>query len=252
MNFLARRLAELRLAGMLLTRVPMGTLRDPVPDLPDARWAYPLIGMALGLVMALLAGLAGGIGFDTGITALLVVAFGVLITGGLHEDGLADLADGFGGGKSRARRLEIMRDSRIGSYGMLALGLTLALKAQAMVVVFDAGAVLWPLVAMATASRFCMLAAQEYLPPARRDGMGFTAHKRGGGHIWIGLGFALLAVLPLGAGAILVILSMALISAAVAFQAKRLIGGQTGDVLGAIQLVADCAGWLALSLVING
>ncbi|PYG31822.1 adenosylcobinamide-GDP ribazoletransferase [Pelagimonas varians] len=250
MTLISRRISELRLAGMLLTRVPMGTLRDPVPDLPDARWAYPLVGLCLGICAGLIACIGAAIGFNYGITALLVVALCVLITGGLHEDGMADLADGFGGGHTPARRLEIMRDSRIGSYGVLALGLALALKTQAMFAVFSSGSVFWPLVALAALSRFFMLAVQEFLPPARSDGMGFKAHKRGGWRIWIGLATALVVAFPLGWSLFAVVAAMALASAALAWQAKRLVGGQTGDVLGAVQLAADCAGWLALSLFV--
>lgn len=249
MTAISRRMSELRLAGMLLTRVPMGTLRDPVPDLPDARWAYPLVGLGLGAGMALVACGAASIGFTSGITALLALCLGVLLTGGLHEDGMADLADGFGGGHTPERRLDIMRDSRIGSYGVLALGLTLALKALAMSAVFASGMLLWPLLAMAALSRFCMLVIQEILPPARRDGMGFKAHKRGGWRIWVGLTIALIAAVPLGWNLFAVAAAMAAVSGALAWQAKRLIGGQTGDVLGAVQLAADCAGWLALSVL---
>ncbi len=250
MMVVSRRIKELRLAGMLLTRVPMGTLAEPVPALPDARWAYPLVGLALGLLMGLVACLGAHLGFHSAITTLLVVAFGVLLTGGLHEDGMADLADGFGGGQTKARRLEIMRDSRIGSYGVLALGLTLALKAQAMFVVFGSGMMIWPVLAMAVSSRFFMLAVQEYLPAARADGMGFDASQTGGWRIWAGLLVMILSTIPLGSAAISVLFAMALASLALGFQAKRLIGGQTGDVLGAVQLAAECAGWLALSLYV--
>ncbi len=250
MNLLSRRINELRLAGMLLTRVPMGTLKDPVPALPDARWAYPLVGLVLGVLVGLVACVGAHLGFHYGITALLVVAFGVLLTGGLHEDGMADLADGFGGGHTKARRLEIMRDSRIGSYGVLALGLTLALKAQAMLAIFASGMVLWPLLAMAVSSRFFMLAVQEFLPPARNDGMGFNASETGGWRIWVGMLVTIAIILPLGWAALAVLFSMAIASFALAVQAKRLIGGQTGDVLGAVQLAAECAGWLALSVYV--
>lgn len=250
MSLFARRLSEVRLAGMLLTRVPMGTLREPVPNLPDARWAYPLIGVCLGVLMGVVACICAHLGFHYSITALLVVGFGVLLTGGLHEDGLADLADGFGGGQSRDRRLEIMRDSRIGSYGVLALGLTLALKAQAMFAVFSAGHVLWPVLAMVTISRFFMLAVQEFLPPARQDGLGFQAYERGGWRIWAGLVVALCVSIPLGWAGLAVWAAMAVVSLGFSLKAKRLIGGQTGDVLGSVQLAAECAGWLALSLLV--
>lgn len=253
---LARYWQELRLAGMLLTRLPMGRLADPVPKLSQARWAYPLVGLGIGALLALVAVLAQGLGFAPMLSALLVIGAGVLITGGLHEDGLADLADGFGGGHDRDRRLEIMRDSRVGSYGVLALILVLALKVQALALVLASGAIWGPILVIAVLSRFFMLAVQDVLPAARRDGMGFQAQENGGWRVWAGAGIAgtvllVFALYSVGAAAALaLVFAMLLVSVALAWQAKRLIGGQTGDVLGAVQLCAETAGWLALTLFI--
>lgn len=247
MSLFARRIAELRLAGMLLTRVPMGTLRDPVPSLPDSRWAFPVVGIIIGALVGTVFSGATAIGLTPVISALLALGVGVMLTGGLHEDGLADLADGFGGGQTRARKLEIMRDSRIGSYGVLALIIVLGLKALAMA---EAQGI-WVFIAIGAGSRACMLAVLELVPPAREDGMGQSAAQPGGWRFNVGLGLACLALIPLGAAGLWVALAMIGPAVALALISKRQIGGQTGDVLGATQSVADCGGWLCASVVLS-
>ncbi|MDZ7905514.1 MAG: adenosylcobinamide-GDP ribazoletransferase [Cypionkella sp.] len=125
-------IADLQLALMLLTRLPAGHLAqagDP-PPLARAVWAYPIVGALVGAMGAGVLVGAATLGLAPSIAATLALAVCILATGGLHEDGLADVADGFGGGQDRARKLEIMRDSRIGSYGTLALILSLALRVQ--------------------------------------------------------------------------------------------------------------------------
>ena len=127
MTPLRARATEVQLALMLLTRLPAGRI-DPAPTIAAAAWAFPLAGAVVGVLQALVLIAAIGLGLPMAMAAGLALAAGVLATGGLHEDGLADCADGFGGGRSPARKLEIMRDSRIGSYGALALILGLGLR----------------------------------------------------------------------------------------------------------------------------
>ncbi|MDA0744712.1 MAG: adenosylcobinamide-GDP ribazoletransferase, partial [Proteobacteria bacterium] len=119
-------------ALQFLTRLPTPSLRDFQPEWiqQSARW-FPLVGQVVGLIAAVILYGAAQV-WSPWIAALLAVAAGVAMTGGFHEDGLADTADGLGGGQTRARRLEIMKDSRLGSYGALALGLTLALRVAAL------------------------------------------------------------------------------------------------------------------------
>ena len=102
----------------LLTRLPL-----PNHQGTGARsaWAWPLVGAVLGAFGAALSSGALWLGVTPGVTAVLVLALGAMLTGGLHEDGLSDTADGLYGGWTKARRLEIMKDSRVGSYGVLAL-----------------------------------------------------------------------------------------------------------------------------------
>src|SRR5690606_31782388 len=142
------------------------------PHLAQAAWAFPLAGLVVGLAGAAVLALGGLAGLPAMLAALLAVGATILATGGLHEDGLADLADGTGGA-TREKRLEIMRDSRIGSYGVLALILAVGLRAAAIAALFGqpwlaaAG-----MVGLAAASRAGMAAGLRLMPPARAGGLG--------------------------------------------------------------------------------
>lgn len=249
MRLARARLSELQLALMLLTRLPAGRIAV-VPAMGAAAWAFPLVGFVVGAVSAavLLAALA--LGVAPTMAAGLALLAGVLATGGLHEDGLADVADGFGGGRDRARKLEIMRDSRIGSYGALALVLSLELRWQGLTILaaHSGEAAAMALVALGAASRAGMALALAVMPAARDDGLGKAAAGvdalRAGCALAIGMG-ALLAI-----GAPVAILAMAVAGLALGLQALRQIGGQSGDLLGALQQVSEIAGWLVLSALI--
>jgi hypothetical protein len=106
----------------LLTRLPLP--QRAVTAGPRAAWAWPVVGAVVGFLSAAAGALALWLGLPVGVAAAVALATSAMVTGGLHEDGLADTADGLFGGWTRERRLEIMKDSRIGSYGMLALMIT--------------------------------------------------------------------------------------------------------------------------------
>ncbi|MCT8330194.1 adenosylcobinamide-GDP ribazoletransferase [Albidovulum sediminis] len=241
----ARRREELRLALMLLTRLPVGRIAGTAPSMAASAWAWPIAGLVVGFLAALALALALGAGLPPLAAAILALAVSALATGAMHEDGLADLADGFGGGATRDRKLEIMRDSRIGSYGVVALVLSLGFRATAIAALAPAGAG-WALVAMAAASRATMPAALALMPPARPDGLGRAAATEEVPALPAAvLGFVCL--LPLGVFAALAMaLSISLAALALGLLARRQIGGQTGDVLGAMQQAGEIAGWAAL------
>jgi len=245
------RLAELRAALMMLTRLPVWPGEAP-PALSRALWAFPLAGLAVGAVAMLVWQGAGWLGLPPAMAAILALAALVAATGGLHEDGIADCADGFWGGRDPARRLEIMRDSRIGSYGALALVLSLALRGSGMVAA-GAGAGLAILV-LSAASRAAPAVLLVALPPARPDGLGrLAAGARGQGvaGALIAAGLGGLCLLPLGAvPALAVALAMALAVTVLALIARARIGGQTGDVLGTGQQIAEIAGWITLAALV--
>ncbi|KAJ55193.1 hypothetical protein ACMU_15670 [Actibacterium mucosum KCTC 23349] len=239
--------AELHAALMLLTRLPVKPVGGETPSMADSRWAFPLAGAVVGAISALVFWLAGVLGLGPFAVALLAIGAGVLATGGLHEDGLADLADGLGGGATKDRKLEIMRDSRIGSYGVLALILSLGLITAGIV---EAAPVFWAFIAIGVASRAAMAAALILLPPVRDDGLGHAASGgRADGTIMVIGAMAALALLPLGWSAIVVAGGVILGAGVVARLAMKQLGGQTGDVLGATQKAAEIGGWLALAMV---
>ncbi|TDL81759.1 adenosylcobinamide-GDP ribazoletransferase, partial [Palleronia sediminis] len=173
------RLAEAQVALMLLTRLPAGRIAGAAPGMGASAWAWPLAGLVVGLIAAAAHGVAWAAGCDPLIAGLLAVAAAVLATGALHEDGLGDVADGFGGGRDRDAKLAIMRDSRVGSYGVIALILALGLKAAALAQLGAEAA--GPLVAAAMASRAVMPVLLVALPPARGDGLGRGAAAVGRG-----------------------------------------------------------------------
>lgn len=250
MTTLRARVAEVRLAVMLLTRLPAGRMAE-APPIGAAVWAFPVAGALVGGIAALVLAGALAVGIAPVLAAGLALAASVLATGGLHEDGLADCADGFGGGRDRARKLEIMRDSRIGSFGGLALILSLGLRWQALALLATQQPAFAPLalIALAMASRAGLGVALLWMPTARQDGMGKsaagTSFARGmAGLALAGLG---LAVLLPWSSALWVMAAMAAMQLIFARIALRQIGGQSGDVLGAMQQLAEIAGWLALA-----
>jgi adenosylcobinamide-GDP ribazoletransferase len=241
-----RRVEEARLALMLLTRLPAGRLAEPALSLADARWAYPLIGLVVGAIAAVAQAAALAVGLGSLPSVLVALTLTALVTGALHLDGLADFADGIGGGRDRAHALLIMRDSRIGSYGVIALVLALGLAATGLADIAPESAPAALLLA-ATGSRLAMLVVLDRLPPAREEGLGRSASGNAPG-AWLpgAVAVALIAVW-IGPAAVPALVAMALAALAVARLALRRIGGQTGDVLGATQVTAEVACILALS-----
>ena len=250
MTPLRARLAEVQLAIMLLTRLPAGRIAV-APAIGAAAWAFPLVGALVGGVSAVVLFGAMAVGIAPGMAAGMALAAGILVTGGLHEDGLADVADGFGGGSDRARKLEIMRDSRIGSYGGLALILSLGLRWQAiaLLAVESPKLAAFALIALAVSSRAGLPLALLWMPAARTDGMGKSASgtTRARALVAIAIAALALAVLVGPVAALIVIAVQATVQLAFARLAMRQIGGQSGDVLGAMQQLAEITGWLVLT-----
>lgn len=250
MTRLRTRLAEVQLAVMLLTRLPAGRIAE-APTIGAAAWAFPLVGVLVGGIAAVVLAGAMAVGVAPVLAAGLALTAGVLATGGLHEDGLADVADGFGGGRDRARKLEIMRDSRIGSYGGLALILSLGLRWQALALLASHSPKLatCALIALAISSRAGLAFALLWMPAARGDGMGKSAAGTTLARALAGLALAVLAVAALVGpqAAILVLSTQVMMQFAFARIALHQIGGQSGDVLGAMQQLAEVTGWLVLA-----
>jgi adenosylcobinamide-GDP ribazoletransferase len=242
------------------SRLPLPVMpfeADPhaVPDMERLAPVVPLAGAVLGLIGALVLAILSGLGLSAMPAAIFAVAVMVVITGAMHEDGLADMADGFGGGGSVARKLEIMKDSRIGSYGacalMLGLAARIALIGGLVVAVGTVHTGLLIVAAFAT-SRIAGLMPLVLLPPARSDGAGMAvgqlSNRAWGIGAIIGVGLAAILILiathqPEGLIAPVISLVVAL---GVTKLAERQIGGQTGDVCGGATLLAEIAFYAAV------
>ena len=235
-------IADLRIAASFATIVPVASSKQAVDGaVARATWALPLAGLLVGLAGAAAYALASWLGLPSAIAALLALATTTLITGALHEDGLADTADGLGGGRTRERKLEIMRDSRIGSYGVCALILSFGLRWSALAAIANPWMVMLALVSAHAAARAGVPAFMSLVPPARPDGLSASAGSPPGRSVAIAFGLGTLGLaLALGpARALVGLVLLSLAGLILARLAIRQIGGQTGDILGAFEQVGE-------------
>ncbi len=224
----------------LLSRLPLPATDDARAS--EAAWAYPLVGFVIGALAAVIGAVAHGLGLPAALCALLALTALVMLTGAMHEDGLADMADGLWGGWDREARLEIMRDSRIGTYGVVALVLSLSARFAALWLLFESGPALASaaLVGSGTLSRAAMPVLMAALPHAREDGLSHRVGRVTGLTASIAVAVAsIIAVLTIGAGFFWAFIWGALVAFALAMIAKRKISGQTGDILGASQQLVE-------------
>lgn len=240
---------DLVMGVRFFSRLPGGDRPHQVPNLSRMALALPFASIVIGLIPALILAGAAALGLPGLFAGALAVAAGVIITGAMAEDGLADAADGLFGGNSVARRLEIMKDSRHGTYGVAALCLLLLLRVAALARLAAIhpliGAALW-LAAMVLA-RSGALWLSVALPPARPDGASAAAGqvtKRAycaGGVFALVLGFVLAAPFTgvVGLCAVLVLIGAVIFGST--RLCRRLIGGQTGDLIGALQALLEIA-----------
>lgn len=238
----ARRLA---LAISFLTRLPVRAVHGPNGLAPATRW-FALTGALIGVIAGGVLLVAASV-LPMPLAAGISLLAGMLVTGALHEDGLADTADGLSGGATRARALEIMRDSRIGSHGALALLLSVGLRWAALAAMAPMPGAL-ALIAAHAGSRAALAAVPLLARYAREQGLGRALDAARPADAGIALGTA--AVIALlaagGAGLFALALALALGGAVLAFLARRL-GGYTGDGLGTIQQVVEIAILLVLA-----
>jgi adenosylcobinamide-GDP ribazoletransferase len=242
-------LVDLRTAVAFLTRLPVPDMEGvPLANFTRAYRVFPLVGAAIGAAVGLLYFGTRIIGLPDLAGAALALGASAILTGALHEDGLADVADGFGGGLDAVAKLEIMRDSRLGTYGALILMVSFVTKLSALVALPDA-VVVQSLIAAHALARGVLPLVSMSLPMARRDGLATHAGRPDLATVAIAGALALIiAVLSLP---LIEALYAALIAVAgavgTAWLAQRQIGGQTGDVLGAAEQVGETAILLLLA-----
>lgn len=244
MNAIAELRRDLVVAVIFFTRIPLRYEGEIGPaELSRALRCLPLVGLIVGSLSALAGFLAQSLGAPPLLCALLAVAASILVTGCFHEDGLTDVADGFGGAFERERKLEIMKDSRTGSYGAAALILSISLRAAALSALIGAGEAWLLLPAVHALSRAVIPGLMAVTPQAGASGLASYHEPPKGAVLWTALGSGaaialLFAGLPEG---LWLILAALLSTAALRWLALRQIQGYTGDVLGAVEQLAEIA-----------
>ena len=228
------------LALGFFTRLPIPAVSG---HLGNAARAFPFAGLIVGLIGALVYFVAMEIGLSGLLAALLAVAATGIVTGALHEDGWADVCDALGARGGVERRLEILRDSRLGSYGGLALIFSTSIKVAAIANLGAPELVAGALIAAHTLARGVLPLVMARMPLARSNGLAVDAGRpsitAANWSLIIALIIAVIAVAPVAA---LVALLAALAATwAVAKLAQAKFGGYTGDVLGAVEQVAEMA-----------
>ncbi len=229
-------------ALIFLTRVPLAGAHA-VGSLANAMWAFPIVGVLVGVVGGVVFWFGEILGLGPWLAAIAAVVAQLLITGALHEDGLADLADGFGGGASATRKLEIMRDSQIGTFGTIAIVVALMARVGALGTIGAAIPVVVALVAAGALSRSVMVAIMRFSSPARVDGLAVTAGRPAADTTAVAVALSIVAACGLlafsFAAMVAALIAAALVAVGVGALARRQIGGYTGDVLGTAQQVTE-------------
>jgi adenosylcobinamide-GDP ribazoletransferase len=244
--------ADFRSAACFLTSVPataFGAADSRTFDLRRSARVFPFVGGLIGAAGGLVILLGQALGLPPFVTALLAVTVMVGLTGALHEDGLDDTADGFGGGTTITHKLEIMDDSRIGSFGAIALLLSLLLRVTAIAALIPAGGIraAAAIIAAEAVSRAAMVRQWHDLPAARPGGTADQAGPPDERAMLVAMAGALfvatITILPtFGLSALLVgVAALAAATIGCAWLSRSQIGGQTGDTLGACQQCAAIA-----------
>jgi adenosylcobinamide-GDP ribazoletransferase len=236
-------LEDLSNALAFLTRLPAPRrIGMTAPDLARAYRAFPIIGALIGVAIGCADLLLLRAGLPAIPAAALALGAGILLTGALHEDGLADVADGFGGGRDKQRKLDLMRDSRLGTFGALALLVSFVAKAGALATL-PRGDIIPDMMAIHALARAPLAVIAAQMSYAREDGLAVTAGRpdaRTAFAACVVAAIITLICLPFGAAAKAMLVAGAA-ACCLAVLAQRQIGGQTGDVLGAAEQVSEMA-----------
>lgn len=202
---------------------------------------FPLVGAGIGLVAGLMLIGAFELGLQPLSCALIGLASAALLTGALHEDGLADFFDGLGASGSAEKRLAVMRDSRIGTFGALAVVFGVGIRASILSSLSSADLAMAALIAGGAASRSMMPIAMRWQRPARTQGLSANAGAPSWPQVTAACAIAfIIALVTVGLwGSLAIGVAVAFAVLLIAMIAQKAFGGQTGDVLGAMQVAAE-------------
>jgi cobalamin 5'-phosphate synthase/cobalamin synthase len=230
-----------------LTRIPISNASGTSEAIGRSSSVFPVIGALVGLAEVLVLWTCRRAMPPT-LTAILIVLAGILLTGALHVDGLADMADGFGGGRTEDDVLRIMRDHQIGTYGSIALVVILLLQTSAIATLIERNVAARFLVVAPAASRWAMVLMGRRLPYARPDaglGRALTDHVRDR-EVWMSTALVVIITTALTGGSGLVSLALTLaVTVGMGLVCWRRIRGITGDTLGANSVLCETVVLLA-------
>lgn len=234
---------DIAAAFMFLTRLPV---RGDDRPMSQAAWSFPLVGLGVGVIGGIVLAVGHSLHLPPLVSAALALATTAMATGALHEDGLADCADGLWSGQDAARRLEIMRDSRVGGYGALALALTSLAKAGAIAALTSSGGAATAVGAMIAAhvlGRGAMVAMMHLLPRASSSGQAAAHGAPDRTRTVIAIAIAVVSstlFVPLPAlGPAVIVAAAVTIGAGFLVQSK--LGGYNGDTLGGTEQLVELA-----------
>lgn len=234
-------LGDAQLAFAFLTRLPVGTPATvDGPRMSRAAAWFPVVGIVVGGVVTATR-LVAELGVDAGPATVLALAAGILLTGGFHEDGLADVADGVGAHVGRDRKLEILRDSRVGTHGALAVALPL-LFAYACLAPLDGAQFAAAAICAHVLGRWSVLPHSLLAPPARSTGSGTLVRALPFGFTAATIVAAVCAVVALGpAGGAIALAAATVVTLGAGLGLARMLGGVTGDSYGAVNKLVELA-----------
>lgn len=251
-------MADLIMALRFFSRLPAGNSPHEAPDLGRIAMALPFAALIMAIIPCAIILLGAWAGIPHFFVATLAVASMAIVGGGMMEDSLADSADGLFGGYTRERRLDILKDSRHGTYGVSALCLFLVLRITAigsLIAISPLTAVgVW--LAANLIGRSGGLWVSVALPQARDEGAAAAAGQLPRSSYLVGLGLATLLLVIIGGlatsllGVVAAIVAVALVVVGWTALCKRLVGGQTGDLIGAAAGLGEVAALTALLIFV--
>ena len=225
----------------LTTRIPVNPdFINHTDSKTDTSWAYPIVGIILAIPISILGYILLTLGFDSGVISAVLIITLIFLTGAMHEDGLADTSDGFWGGWNGDARLEIMKDSRIGAYGVIALIFSFLLKWYCLKLITDENFLFTAVIVSCTLSRSLMTFYMWATPNAKDSGLSFDAgNPEDISAITASLIGIIITLLFMGlTGVFLLLLSFSIVWLLRLLSLKK-INGRTGDTIGAVQQISD-------------
>ncbi len=246
-NLLKRLNRDIAASLGLLTAIPTWQHSD-IRTATAGVWCWPLLGALVGAT----AGLTGILAVETGlaeeVSALIVVSTAILLTGGLHEDGLADAADGVLGGTSKDSRVAIMQDSRIGTFGVLAVIIVVLFRWMAVAEVVARWQIMAHMAAAGALSRFIMVVAMHLIPSTENSQLAKQAGKPSATAVLASAGIALAIVIIAVRSDTWIVVTLGVAAPAIVLLlAWRRVDGLNGDILGASQQASETAVLVGLS-----